>query len=304
MLVLGGTAAADERTPTLDVEGAAALVIPHAPGPDVSSEDPAAFGMVRAMLAWDEPPAEMPAQRGYAWRGSISPEIGVGLLDHEGQGDGLVEAGLRLHLSFAQREMGLFRVSAKGGMWMAGRGGIVGNDHTPMAEVSVGWYLWLGSSWRVGWEVGGVALRNDRADGHDPVGPPRGQRPRPRPLRDVRRRQALTPPGQCGPTARTAASASRPGTAWRKKIFRIAVAPPTTPATETQPVKKISQVVGLDRAAAEPAGADREAPGQAGGEEAVVQALVDGHRRGQLGLGRGELERAVPGRGVSTGTSP
>jgi hypothetical protein len=161
VLALGGTAAADDRTPTLDVEAAAALVIPHAPEPDASYEDPQAFGMVRAMLAWDEPAAEMPAQRGYAWRGSISPEIGVGLLDHEGQGDGLVEAGLRLHLSFAQREMGLFRVSAKGGMWLAGRGGIVGQSHTPMAEVSIGWYLWLGSSWRVGWEVGGVALRND-----------------------------------------------------------------------------------------------------------------------------------------------
>jgi len=161
LLALGGTAAADDRTPTLDVEGAAALVIPHAPAADAPSQDPAAFGMFRAMLSFDEPAVEMPAQRGYAWRGSVSPEVGIGLLDHEGQGDALAEAGLRLHLSFAQREMGLFRVSTRGGMWIAGRGGIVGQSHTPMAEVSVGWYLWLGRSLRVGWEIGGIALRND-----------------------------------------------------------------------------------------------------------------------------------------------
>ena len=75
--------------------------------------------------------------------------------------------------------------------------------------------------------------------------------------------------------------AIRPGTACTQRILRLAVSAPNTPATMTQARKKICTCT--------PGG---EAPEQAGGEKAVVEALVHRQRLGRRGLVRRHAEGA------------
>ncbi len=160
LAALGGRAIADDRAPVLDVEGALGAIVPHDPMNE-TPQDQAPIGIARAMVSWELPPVEMPAARGYAWRVGIGPELGVGFIGNDRRGDGFAQAGLRLEVGFAQREMGLFRVSSRGGLWLAARGGLVGGEHSTMLEGDLGWFLWLGhTGWRVGWEIGGLGVKN------------------------------------------------------------------------------------------------------------------------------------------------
>jgi hypothetical protein len=163
---LGGRAVAEGRAPVLDVEGAMGVVVPEQRPVD-GNAPVSSVGLARAMLAWELPALAMPATRGYAWALDVGPELGVGFIGNDRRGDGFAQAGLRLNLRFAQREMGLLRVSACGGMWLAARAGVVGDDRSAMVEGDLGWYVWLWQSgWRAGWEMGVIGARNPRdADG-------------------------------------------------------------------------------------------------------------------------------------------
>ena len=75
-------------------------------------------------------------------------------------------------------------------------------------------------------------------------------------------------------TARPGRGPTSAGTAWMKKMRRDTVIAPTMPATATQARKNTviwSATAGVGMA---------QAPQQARGQEAVVQALVRGQRRG------------------------
>jgi hypothetical protein len=163
LLAAAGTrAAADDRVPVIDVEGAAGFVVPEQVE---SSADPAPIGLARATVAWELPPLALPAERGAAWRADVGPELGIGLIGNDRRGDGFAEAGLRVNVRFAQKDMGLLRVSARGGLWLAGRAGVVGDDHDTMIEGDLGWYIWVGhSGLRVGWELGALGVKNPSTD--------------------------------------------------------------------------------------------------------------------------------------------
>jgi hypothetical protein len=164
---LGAPAAAEDRAPVLDVEGASGVVLPTGAGADVEqSVEPTQVGILRATVAWERPALPMPATRGSAWAIDLGPALGAGIIGNDRRGDAFAEAGLRLNLRFAQREMGLLHVSARGGMWLAARGGVLGDEHNAMAEGDLGWYVWLGDhGWRVGWEVGVLGVRNPTVAG-------------------------------------------------------------------------------------------------------------------------------------------
>jgi hypothetical protein len=165
--MLGSSARAGDRAPILDVEGAAGMVFPNFTVDGTSPmHDPAGVGIARAMVSWERPPVPYPVVEGTAaYALDIGPELGVGFIGNDRRGDAFAQAGLRMHLAFAQNSMGLLRISARGGMWLAGRGGVVGSDHDAMIEGDLGWYIWLGSKWRVGWEMGVLGIRNPVQNG-------------------------------------------------------------------------------------------------------------------------------------------
>ena len=72
--------------------------------------------------------------------------------------------------------------------------------------------------------------------------------------------------------ARTASSARAAGSACTNRMDGLAVAAPNSPATITQPRKKILIAVPFSLA--------QEAPDQPGRQEAVVEALVGGKHLG------------------------
>lgn len=158
-------ARADGRSPVLDVEGAAGFVVPTQV--DVErSEQPVGVGLARAMVSWEQAPPAMPDAPGYATRFDVGPELGIGFLGNDQRGDAFGQVGLRLHLAIAQREMGLLHISARCGLWLAARGGVVGGEHNPMMEGALGWYIWIGhSGWRAGWEIGGIGIKNPTQSG-------------------------------------------------------------------------------------------------------------------------------------------
>ena len=162
---LAGTARADDRTPVLDVEGAAGFVVPQHVDVE-SSAQPEPIGLARAMVSWEQSPPAFPDAPGYATRFDVGPELGVGFLGNDRRGDGFAQVGLRGELGIAQREMGLLHVSARCSMWLAARVGVVGGEHNTMIEGDLGWALWLGhTGWRVGWEMGALGVRNTQQGG-------------------------------------------------------------------------------------------------------------------------------------------
>ena len=75
--------------------------------------------------------------------GALVPELFVGgrVLPEAERADGYFGAGLRGELQFAQREMGLLRVSARGAGYIATRGLVIGEDRTGMFEFAIGEYF-------------------------------------------------------------------------------------------------------------------------------------------------------------------
>jgi hypothetical protein len=164
----GARAVADDRAPVLDVEGAFGVVVPNGQSSvEWPMPDPAPLGIARAMVSWEQPPVAMPVERGTAdWSAGVGPELAVGFMGNDRRGDAFAQAGLRLNVGFAQNAMGLLQISAKGGLWLAARAGVVGGEHNTMLEGDLGWYLWLGNTgWRVGWEMGGFGVRNPTSNG-------------------------------------------------------------------------------------------------------------------------------------------
>lgn len=105
-----------------------------------------------ASLAWDGAPPEYPAERGIAIAGDLVPELSVMRF---GETEAAF-AGARLELDFAQRELGLLRVSARGSFWIGGRVGVVEGADSAALGLELGETYRIG---RTGWIVGGrVAL--------------------------------------------------------------------------------------------------------------------------------------------------
>jgi len=160
------SAVADERRTAIDVQAGIGPVFTEQY--DTYGE-PETATLLRARVGWEAAPLEYPTAPGYAWAGTLVPELTIGMIDYNDQGESFVQAGVRLEALFAQKEQGLLKVSARGGMWLAARAGVVGEDRDTMWEGALGWYLWLGrSKVRIGWEMGMLGFEgNPTYTGYD-----------------------------------------------------------------------------------------------------------------------------------------
>lgn len=122
-------------------------------------------------------------------------------------------------------------------------------------------------------DAGPADHRRDADLGERPVGALRQQALAQPPLRTRSARVLRTRVLRAHAASSAAPRARAPGRAWATRIRRLAVAAPYTPAMITQTRKKIC-------VASESMTSDQTRPH---GEEAVVEALVGGQRRGQAG---------------------
>jgi hypothetical protein len=119
-------------------------------------------------LAWEHAPLTLPATPGFNVEGVLVPELTAGSFVNDQRADVFVGVGLRAELKMAQREQGLLKVSARGGMYIAGRGLIVGEKREPMLEFAIGEYLTRMSTWtRAGFEFAVVTVRRDTLEQRD-----------------------------------------------------------------------------------------------------------------------------------------
>lgn len=125
--------------------------------------DPEGTLAARLTLSWEPPPLPYPERPGYKVAGAFVPEVTIGYLrvadhrtgDPDDNTDGFITIGGRLELRLAQFRMGLLKVSARGGMYLAGRvGALTDSANTPLVEGALGEHIFLGDSVHVGVEFG------------------------------------------------------------------------------------------------------------------------------------------------------
>lgn len=164
LVLLCSVAYADERVTTITVGGmAGAYERSYAdPGYAYARVDPLVGP--RLTLAWETAPLEMPAERGYRFAGAIVPELVGGAFLDDQRAALFVGAGLRAELRMSQREMGLLRVSARGAAYLAARGIVVGDERKPYGEFTIGEYLFVGRTTRIGVEGGLLVGRAEMTD--------------------------------------------------------------------------------------------------------------------------------------------
>jgi hypothetical protein len=160
-LLLAGTAHAEERTTTVTVGGTAGVVQRAHHDYDYRYVEPEPLLGPRISLGWEHAPLEMPAERGYRFAAALVPELVAGAFVDDRRARGYIGAGLRAELRMAQREMGLLRVSARGAVYIAARGFVLGDERKAYGEVTLGEYLLVGRAMRLGVEAGVIGGRAD-----------------------------------------------------------------------------------------------------------------------------------------------
>ena len=153
---------AEERSTIITIAGTFGVLEPTPTMLDyVARPDP----MVgpRLLLSWEHAPLELPDTRGYRFAGAIVPELVGGAFIDDVRAQGYIGAGLRAELKMAQREMGLLRISARGGLYLAARGMVVGEERLPFGEFTLGEYIYIGRNTRLGFDIGVLAGRNSDA---------------------------------------------------------------------------------------------------------------------------------------------
>ncbi len=174
LLVLACSAAhAEERTTTITLGGMLGLFQRATPSMDPYVEPEATIGP-RVTLSWEHAPLAYPDAPGYRFAGALVPELLGGAFVDDVRARGFIGAGLRAELKMAQREMGLLRISARGGVYVAARGIVLGDERKPFGEFSFGEYLCVGDTARLGVEGGVLVGRGDRMAGVEPDQPKLG----------------------------------------------------------------------------------------------------------------------------------
>ncbi len=114
---------------------------------------------LRGTMSWEEPPLSYQEPKGYRFAGTVVPEIFAGMVSTGDDRSELVGGGLRFELAFSQRRMGLLEVSARGGCYVAARGGLFTDPaRTPFAEGALGEYFLVGDTARLGLELGVMGI--------------------------------------------------------------------------------------------------------------------------------------------------
>lgn len=163
MVVIGASSSvahADGRSPILSVGGMFGGV------GDLDGRPEPTWG-TRLSLGWENPLPELPTQPGYNVRGALVPELFVGglVLPEAQRADGYFGVGVRAELQFAQREMGLLRVSARGAGYVAARGLVIGDERTGLFEFALGEYFARHrNATRIGYEVNVLVNRSSASE--------------------------------------------------------------------------------------------------------------------------------------------
>lgn len=120
-------------------------------------------GGMRATLSFEHAPLPYPDAPGYNVGFSFVPEIIAGAMLDSEHAEGQLGVGARLELRMAQREMGLLKISAHGGVYLGARALVSGDQRIVTGEISLGDYFTLGrtSHTRFGVEANFQFGRND-----------------------------------------------------------------------------------------------------------------------------------------------
>jgi len=123
---------------------------------DVEAVEPDVVWSVRASLTWEHPQPQIPADEG-DWNadGSLVPELVAGSLFEPDRAEGYVGVGVRADLRMAQNAMGLFKITMRGGVYLAARALVVGESQDVTYEFALGEYFARRhNETRFGWELG------------------------------------------------------------------------------------------------------------------------------------------------------
>lgn len=159
-------ARADDRGPTFSVSaigGVLARADMASNGIDTSV--PPVWGG-RVSLAFEHGPQPYPGEPGepgVAARLELVPELFVGALVERDRSELIAGAGVRLEVKYAQRELGLLHVTARGGLYLAARGLVVGEHRDPFLESTLGTYFLVGET-KLGFEFGFLWGPGERYD--------------------------------------------------------------------------------------------------------------------------------------------
>lgn len=157
-LVPATAVADDERQTIVSFMGGMSAIGPLDPPIGVGGPEDLAL-QLRGTVSFEPAPLPYREPRGYNVRGTVVPEIFGAMLSTDAARTELVGGGLRLELSFAQRRMGLLQVSARGGVYVAARGGLFTDvDRTPFFEGAFGEYFLIGDNARLGLELGVMGI--------------------------------------------------------------------------------------------------------------------------------------------------
>lgn len=163
-LLVASPASADDTAMFVEVGGAIGIGT-TADGKDTFGRDYDPEGVLDARLAltWQPPPLAYKEPRGYAFGRAFIPEVTLGYLrvadhrtgDPDDNTDAYLTIGGRAELRMSQHKGGLLELSARGGLYLAGRvGALTDSAHTPLIEFAAGEHLFLGDRADVGVEVG------------------------------------------------------------------------------------------------------------------------------------------------------
>ena len=164
LLLAPAVARADDASMFVNVGGSIGVGI-SADGDTSYGEryDPEGTLAARLTLSWEPPPLPYPDTRGYKFAGAFVPEVTIGYLrvadhrtgDPDDNTDAFVTIGGRLELRMAQKSMGLLKISARGGAYVAGRvGALTDSANTPLVEIAIGEHLFIGDRLHIGGEFG------------------------------------------------------------------------------------------------------------------------------------------------------
>ena len=128
------------------------------------------IGGVAVVVGWEPSTVELPADKGYAYKGVWSPELVGGILEIGAQGETFVGVGLRAGVAIGQRKMGLLELTGRSTIYLAGRAAVIGDDQSPLYSFVIGASLSPGeSAFRFGFEVGAIGLERPGFDGSGAV---------------------------------------------------------------------------------------------------------------------------------------
>lgn len=172
LAVLAGTASAEERSTSVNVGGIGIMQTSGETDDDFDLPILEAVGGIRGTLSWETRPLPYPDQPGYNVGVALVPELIAGALvvEDSNRAEGLLGAGVRGELKIAQFKKGLLKISAKGSIYLAARGMVVGKDRDVILEGVFGEYIYLGNRpLRLGFELGVTRRYSDVMD-HDAAG--------------------------------------------------------------------------------------------------------------------------------------